>query len=303
MKTLILFISLFLILKLNAQIFAPDEATWFYTYNPEFTLDAGYQKIEIIGDSIINNQTCKILQKTNIGFNYWDREYYEIADGKVCIYEEDSIVYYNKGNQFYKLYDFTAKKGDVFKSISYQENCNTEFSVEIDSISNIIFDDKALKKFHCTIKDSIQEYQTYYIEKIGYPTYLFPSIQIGCDLVTGPHYPEPLRCYKDNDIGEYSTGVVASCDYTTGLNENQLSDEIICISPNPVKSQESIKIEFLDKKVKIISVYNILGEKIIDYSINNETDKIITLSKPNVYIICFTDNANRILTREKIVVQ
>lgn len=303
MKILILILSIFLISNLNAQIFALSEAVWYYTYDPDITLDDGYQKIEIVGDSIINNRTCKILQKTNIGFNFWDREYYEIADGKVCIYEEDSIVYYNKGDRFYKLYDFSAKKGDVFKSISYQENCNKEFFVEIDSISNIIFDNKALKKFHCTIKDSIQEYKTYYIEKIGYPTYLFPSIQIGCDLVTGPHYPEPLRCYKDNDIGEYSTGVVAYCDYTTGLNENQLSDEIISIFPNPVKSQESIKIELLDNKVRTISIYNILGEKIVDYSINNETDKIITLSKPSVYIICITDIANRILTRKKIVVQ
>lgn len=233
MKIYFLISTFFITNFISAQIFAPNEAIWYYSYAPDLTLDDGYQKIEVLTDTLINNKNCKILQKTNIGYNYFNQSYYEIKDGQIVIYEEDSTVYYLKENLFYILYDFSAKNGDTFNSINYTENCNEQFTVRIDSVVNVFYNDATLKKFHITINDSVQ---SYYLEKIGYPGYLLPLNGFGCDIIVGPNYPNPLRCYTDNQIGNYSTNIVSECDYIMSITNNLVKNEKIEVFPNPAKN-------------------------------------------------------------------
>ncbi len=294
MKTLT-FLTVFVIsINLNAQVFAPDDAVWYYTYDPEVTLDDGYQKIEVIGDTLINNKTCKILQKTNIGYSYWYQDYYEIDDGKIFIYEEDSVVYFKKDSIFYVLYDFSAKAGDSFYSISLFSSCNESFLVEIDSVTTIDFDGVPLKKFH------VGEY--YYLEKIGYPVYMF-RFQIPCEPIIGPHHPGPLRCYFDHEVGNLSTNIVSSCDYITSSNKQKLRNKSFKIYPNPSQSHESIRIEIFDEKIKGFVIYNSLGQKLKNYNINYQTSTFVSIRNPGSYIICFIDKNNNIMDREKILIK
>ncbi len=294
MKTLT-FLTLFLIsINLNAQVFAPYDAVWYYTYAPDRTFDDGYQKIEVVGDTLINDKMCKILQRTNIGYSYWYKAYYEKDYGKVFIYEEDSVVYFKKDSLFHILYDFSASAGDSFYSISLISSCNEPFLIEIDSITTADFDGLHLKKFHTG--------DYYYLEKIGYPDYMF-RFQIPCEPLTGPHYPGPLRCYSDNVVGRLSTNIVSSCDYLRTANEQKLRNKSFKVYPNPSKSQESIQIEIFDRKIKGFIIYNSLGQKLRSFNITDETSTSISIRNPGSYIVGFIDNNDNIMHQKKILIK
>lgn len=294
MKTLTIIILILISKSLHAQVFAPDEAVWYYTYDPEVTLDDGYQKIEVVGDTLVNDKLCKILQRTNIGYSYWYQKYYEIDAGKILIYEEDSVVYFKKDSLFHILYDYSAKAENSFYSISLFSSCNEPFLVEIDSVTTINFDGVPLKKFH------IGDY--YYLEKIGYPDYMF-MFQIPCEPITGSNGPGPLRCYFDNVVGNLSTNIVSSCDYITSSNQIRLSNNSVKIYPNPSQRQECINIEISDESVKKITIYNSIGQLIKNYNIIEYKNAAISIENSGNYIICFEDKNDKILYSEKLIIE
>ncbi len=223
-------IAFLTILNLDAQVFAPDDAVWHYNFDPDITLDDGYQKIEVVGDTVINEHNCRILRRTNIGYNWFDKRYYEFRDENIYIYEEDSIVYYLNSGRFYKLYDFTANAGDYYESSSYLEHC-ISFYVTVDSVGYIMHNQDRLKKYYFHINNDSEAY--YYLERIGYPYYLLPTkISNSCEVPTGFHFQGPLRCYQDSTIGLYTTAVSSSCSYITNSDETFMTENI-SLHPNP----------------------------------------------------------------------
>ncbi|MFO7668852.1 MAG: T9SS type A sorting domain-containing protein [Bacteroidales bacterium] len=247
-------IAFLTVLNLNAQVFAPEEAVWYYNYDPDITLDDGYRKVDVLGDTTIGLHNCQILRTIDIGYNYIDNDYYEIAGDSIFIYEKDSIVYYFKSSEFYILYDFTARTGDTIHTISYPDNCDSTYKIIIDSISYQYVSQDSLREYYFHINDDAESF--YYLEKIGYPDYLLPAFPNGCDILTGPHYPGPLRCYMDNIIGNYSSGVSPTCDYITGINgvdpERQIN-----IFPNP--TQGLVEIYSEDNQVYTYEIIDQLG--------------------------------------------
>ena len=194
------------------------------------------------------------LRTIDIGYNYYDNDYYEIAGDSILIYEKDSIVYYFKSDEFFILYDFTAKEGDTIPSISYPDNCDSTYIITIDSISFQYVNQDSLRKFHFHINDDADSF--YYLERIGYPDYLLPTFSYGCDILTGPHYPGPLRCYMDNIIGTFSSGVSPTCDYITGINEVDRKCQVN-IFPNPTRGIVEIYLE--DNQVYTYEIVDQLG--------------------------------------------
>ena len=77
------------------------------------------------------------------------------------------------------------------------------------------------------------------MDKIGYSEYILPMFDVGCDVLTGPHYPGPLRCYQDSNIGQYSTGISSACDYITDVQETSTSSRF-SLYPNP--AHESLQL-------------------------------------------------------------
>ena len=282
----------------NNPEFAPIGAEWYYNYDPDITLDEGYQKITVLRDTIIGNQSCRFLEVRNIGYSYFYKEYYDFKAGNIILYEKDNIVYYSKNNQFYVLYDFTAKAGDSYNSISYMQHCSQTFKVSIDSVTYVEVDEQLLKNFHVTLNDS---FQTNYIEKIGYNEYLLPQFGFGCEVLTGPHYPGPLRCYSDGDIGIYSTNIVSNCDYITSSTENKIFNDLKFF-PNPAESFITVsnpsniqikKIELIDFSGRIVQIWNANECK-------GNTMNIQNIS-PGVYLLKAETDAG--IKTEKLVVQ
>ncbi len=78
MKKLTIIIITTFILGSNSfsQSFAQIDATWHYSYYYLPTITDGYYKITSMGDTIINNKSCRKLLKENIGYNHMQQTYY-----------------------------------------------------------------------------------------------------------------------------------------------------------------------------------------------------------------------------------
>ncbi len=267
----------------NKPEFAPIGAEWYYNYDPDITLDDGYQKISVLKDTIIDNHNCRLLQIRNIGYSYFYQKNYNYKAGNIILYESGDTVHYYKNGQFYILYDFSAKSGDTFYSISYLPNCTQAFKVRVDSITNIEINDQLLKKFYITLNDSLQ---ANYIEKIGYNDYLLPQFGLGCEILTGPHYPGPLRCYYDNEIGVYSTNIVSACDYITSSDEIEMLHEGIRVFPNPAASFVTIS-NPANIPIKTIKLTDFSGRVVQTWRAQELVDNTLNIQHipPGIYLL------------------
>jgi len=300
-KTLI-FLFIFLISQnLLAQVFAPNEAEWYYTdpIDGFYSLEKGYQKIWVVGDTLIDGKNCEILQKREIGYDRFSKEYYNRNVGRIFVYTEDSIVYYQKGDQFYTLYDFTANPGESFETIGFHNCCTNAYVVNIDSVTFINNNSKTLKKFYVNINDSVY---TYYIEGIGYEDYLIPPFFAGCNPPTPwPRFPAPLRCYYDNKIGYFKTEEAPSCDYITHSKELSMLDKSIKLFPNPSKVDDVINIEINDIELSKISVFSLSGKMICYYEEITQPIMEIQIGKPGIYCIQLEDKKGNKLNKKLII--
>ena len=209
----LLIISGLINLNVAAQNYISQSSEWYYTYDPDITLDDGYQKIKVRTDTLIGNKNCKPMDVTNLGYSHFNQEHYENKAGNIILYEEDSIVYYQKDKQFHILYNYKAQVNDTFSTLGYTSNCSQQMLIKVDSISQIRIENGPLKRFHISINDSVK---SYYTEYIGYPDYFLPIFD--CTPITGFHHPGPLRCYLNAQIS-YSSQIVPSCDHITGVDE------------------------------------------------------------------------------------
>jgi hypothetical protein len=283
----------------NKPEFAPIGAEWYYNYDPDITLDDGYQKISVLKDTIIDNHNCRLLQIRNIGYSYFYQKNYNYKAGNIILYESGDTVHYYKNGQFYILYDFSAKSGDTFYSISNLPNCTQAFKVRVDSITNIEINDQLLKKFHITLNDSLQ---ANYIEKIGYNDYLLPQFGLGCEILTGPHYPGPLRCYYDNKIGVYSTNIVSACDYITSSDEIEMLNEGIRVFPNPAASFVTIS-NPSNIPIKTIKLTDFSGRVVQTWRVQELVENTLNIQHipPGIYLLKATTEAG--IKTGKLVVQ
>lgn len=233
---------------LYCQGFAPIGATWYYSEGFVFSGDIGYSKIESIGDTIINSKSCKILKKSKIE-GCSNRSYIELFhendSGEVFFYDNDLGI-------FQKLYDFNSGVGESW-NIKLAFYDGTELKIVdsikyyVDSISYININGYNLKIFHTKVETYRNYYEVYHskskiIENIGDVDYMFPWSLWFCDdnIISG------LRCYEDNIIGFYSTGIVDSCNYTyhwTGLRKETLDKSDLLIYPNPAKDLININVK------------------------------------------------------------
>jgi len=280
------------------QSFAPIGATWYYSEGFAFSGDIGYSKIESIGDTIINSKSCKILKKSNIEgcSNRPQIEFFHENDsGEVFFYESDL-------NIFQKLYDFNAAVGDSwYIKLKYNDGLELKIvdSVKyyVESISYLNINGNNLKVFHIKVEPYQNYYEVYHskskiIENIGDVDYMFPWNLWFCDdnIISG------LRCYEDNIIGFYSTGIVNSCNYTyhwTGLEKGTYEKSDLLIYPNPaenfiniyIKGISEFHFEIFDQSGRIIQS---------DVSFDSAIQSNISCLKPGFYFV-------RIFNTEKVI--
>jgi len=310
-KIYISFCFLFLIQFSFSQEWAPKGAKWYYEHvNTDITK---LTIIESIGDTIINEKSCKILQTKSISLaqnNYyeyhWDTGYKEKYD--FLYYQNDTIFYFNYcDNEFHPLYQFNVNVGDTITVREGENLCNfgeeysTKFKYAVDSISTIDIGENQYKLiFNTMTPDSDWGFNTSYIkeyypiiDKIGSTYYLFglsPTIYISDGI-------SHLRCYKDNTIEYRYNGFSGACDSLPDLPnsfEKLQNNNDISMITNDIESSTFIKFPIQFKKYELIDVQG----TVIQFG---NQHKISTKDLPNGMYIIKIETVDNVILYSKIL--
>lgn len=277
MKNSLLIIVFILIFgNSHCQEFAPIGAEWYYHEGWAFSGDINYIKFTSEKDTLIHGEVChKLTKRRKLLCN--DRPVIEyLFTRNDTVFFLDTIF-----NKFQILYNFAAEKGDTWNILVRDEDFDIDtIQVVVDSLSTININEMELKRLHVTI-NKLDEFwhqsgSSEFIEKIGDPQYMFywsHYSQIACDA----NWTRGLRCYIDDEIGYYSTGIADSCTYTykwTGI-ERKPYLTFLNVFPNPTSGMIEIRTNNdlnIDIELFTITGKFILARNKIEHEVLDLTD-------------------------------
>lgn len=303
MKKIILILSLLVVFaanKAHSQTWAPDGAEWYYEYiHFYFT---GYVHVTVVGDTVIHDTTCRILNRFAVIHNLVLGTTNTYDHGNSYMYSDDDRVYIFENNKFFTLYDFAANIGDT---IIIPQNGNLS-GFECDSIGMVTVVDtgsmtingKNLRRIYVSPTDeSHWSIHGYIVETIGpLNSYMLPEPHICVvDLYEGGR----LRCYSDPEFGLYSTGISPECDYLVSVPE--YSEEQFKVFPNPCEGVLNIHTaeELTGAE---LSIYNNMGKRVA-YKASLSPQAIIDLSGLPQGIYCITIKMGNYFANQLIVLK
>lgn len=242
----------------NAQTtWAPVGAIWHYEYHGGWGEYISYITLEATKDTVILGKDCRKLEQRGPGSNpdQWTSDNY-------FTYESNDTAWMFDGTEFRMLFDFGANEGESWEAYgpSFGGICiDSLTTVNIDSIGNETINGVELKYLKASTPEpgwgfnncSDWEENHKIIQKIGPMEFLFPQETCGADMPTVCF----LRCYEDDEIGFYTTGIADSCTYEHGVGIEEIEvDNRIQLYPNPVTDDLVIELKDIDSKVSTCNV-------------------------------------------------
>ncbi len=234
-------VCLFSPLLLNGQInyFAPVGSTWYYDHTFFFGNNKNdYTKILTIGDTVLDGQTSSVLFVENADINIPD-----LSDTVFVRFNNGKVFRYFPSIDAWGLqYDFNASVGDILMCYGNYFAMVDSFKVRVDSVGTTSINGNELRTQYYTSLDGDWDYTQKVIEGIGGQNFLFTSWTLAENTNNG------LRCYIDDTIGYYNTGMVDVCDTILylGLNDH-LELEKVSIFPTLTNSHITVKNPTPDK--------------------------------------------------------
>jgi len=227
---------------------------------------ADYNKLEVAGDTVIDEIPCKIIQRRYTTCNLrGERDY---------VYESDDRVYYYESTtgKFNLLYDFTKNAGEYWESpITTIEGSFDTLVFHVASSELIMINDLPVRVLET---NPVFRHNLYIpfgfsfriFEFIGCEGNFFPWHWWACDGL----WNSGLRCYVDIDFGLYITGIVEDCEYNTvGVKEMQTGAEKFSIIPNPSSGSFRINtpIGYIMQSMQV-KIFNRLGKEVTSLNVN-----------------------------------
>ena len=261
-----IFINLFVV-KVHAQNWFPEDATWIFNKQEFFTYPAhGYIRYKVDKDTLLGEIYAKLIRTETVDISG------EISQMDTLLaYEVDSKVYYWSNDQFNLMYDFSLNAGDTLNIEMKHNNCDSISPILIDSVSITNIDGQDLEVQHLSY--------TIYSEELGYNENISESIiekigseegfifQPGC--YAGEEYTySGLRCYNDNSISyknnwweNHFPGYECEALINDSTSSSQNSVPIgYRIFPNPCGNNLNITNGSGD--IFYIDIYNSLGKQL-----------------------------------------
>ncbi len=279
MKTaIILLIFLTYSLTIKSQEWAPVGAKWYYDITHAWSGNIEYRMLSCDSTVLFKGVMCQRIRNNHCACNNY------FCENKIYMYEVDSkVFFYNPDvDTFQLLYNFNSAIGESWV-ISY--GVLDTVVVRVDSIGSVLINGHSLRKLYVTYRynfsgwwdhlgdhDGSYEVKSVVIEKLGDVELLIniddPGLSV-CDM----DYIHHLRCYEDEEIGLYSTGIRPECRYTYVWEPDNIIQESadFKIFPNPVQDKLSIKSNLWEEIS--YEIYNIQG-----LMIQNGTTHIIDFS-------------------------
>lgn len=286
MKTVIYILLLFIVFFNNnnsafAQVdnhpWCPSGATWLYQRIGFFSQQ--HIKLTYIKDTIINNETTKVLQVSDITIvgpgplpNYaWSEQQ---AGFEYFLNRNDSIFRWHNG-QFWFLYDFNAVSGDEWV-ISENDDyaCTgttlpTRDTFTVVTIANQTYDNVTFETISGFDNGNWSIGQTI-VKNIGSLRTPYPiPINNDCYGIDGAtHLPSALNCYYDDLRGHIIFNAPPSNDCNFALtpikNLQKSSQETlkVTIFPNPTSNEFSVLTETDNAIIQQYEIFDINGKKL-----------------------------------------
>ncbi len=240
MKTLILSVILLSSFAGRSQTWCLPGANWKYSYMNGFGTE-GYTQIQYFGDTVINGQLSKILDKHIYAFNYQNSQAVDIDAGKEYTFETNGIVYLWYNNDWDTLYNFNASVGESWRMAKqpFTNACDSNSTLTVTAIGSKVINSQTLNylvvdfSFPNGFSDTI-------VEKIGFiNSYLLPYDF--CNGSLDANEGGPFRCYQDNNFTTYKPHFAESCDFILGLY-NIDSELNLQLFPNPASETLTISL-------------------------------------------------------------
>ena len=274
MNKYILIILLILISKpLIGQTWSPPGANWKYSF---LNLSGdGYVEIKYLADTLINNQTVKILEKSRHTYTYWNNQYNHYTYGFEYIYEDNGVVFILYNNNWDTLYNMNATIGDSWRMAKqpFLTVCDSNSTLTVTATGNKIINTNSLNyvvvNFNYNSSIGGLQFSDTIVEKIGFINSFMLPYDL-CNGVLDSHEGGIFRCYSDFNFGLYQPYYPNNCDFIVDVNELNKNNKII-VYPNPfnehftIKNTDNIKIE----EIKIFDVFGrlILNEMVTQNNI------------------------------------
>lgn len=240
MRKLIFLFCICLSAHIVAQDFAPVGATWHYSerfFDGLPSPQEGYNKLESVKDTMIHGKLCRKIEKED-RISCSDRpetEYLYTSNDSTFFL--DPVI-----DDFQLLYNFNAEKGDSWNILlnNYPELIMDTAKIHVDSSDVISINGIELKRLYVTYQiihvengDGFvfEEYPATIIQSIGDTKYMFNFNSYAYGACDG-NFMNDLRCYSDEILGLYETGIANSCGEVIPWNLTSAIDNY-CESTNP----------------------------------------------------------------------
>lgn len=272
-------------------VWAPQSAKWTYSGQGQII---SYIEIEYIKDTLLLGKQSKVLNKKQFTYRSQTNDVVSSFLGIEITYEEDSVVYLYRSGGYDTLYNFNSSIGD-----SWRLNCcqgDTSCIATITDTGTTIINDQHLKYiaveydygdlYPFKVNDTI-------IERIGTTNmYILP-----CDIIAEQldgNEGSKLRCYSDNELGNYSNNFEKDCDYLTSTNA--FNYESFKLYPNPCTN--TLYTENTSNSGMYLEIRNVSGTLFLSDDLIGKNQSIDISSLPKgVYFIIITTSKGKLFRK------
>jgi len=284
MKSIALFIVLFISQLALSQGFVTENKTWYVKDESWYDVNTEIFKTE--GDTIINDMTYKKLW-----FSFNDSAMIN-KDLRGFLREESGIVYYRDyySTEDKVLYNFNLETGDTAYIFNYY--CGEQMVI-ITGTDTIDYYGIPRKRW------ALQEWSwEYWIEGIGSTNGLFYSLLYEC---TADIYKK-LICCHENDTLIFMKEYEDECYQTNVGMVDGIDGGNVILKPNPVSQGQSFVIQ-CDQNIDEVGIINSAGALVKHLS--DDQQKTLSISSgqllPGLYLIRIKTADGQVLSRKLIV--
>lgn len=251
------------------QEWFPIGAEWYYTIGSSSGNNLGVYHIG--KDTIIGGRNAKIFAAKN---------YLNVAEDGEKVYR-----YIPERAEWYLLYDFTAQAGDTLEMYAFFDQF---FRIVIDSVTQIELAGDTFLAQHTSVLDKFDVgWGGRNIQYLGNDAFLIPTLGLG------PSFN--LRCYVPSQNQIYSL-VPFACDLVPVEDITSIQQKIK-VFPNPTSNLLNIDIpDFLIKESEI-SIYNLRGQLVKQYSNNEPSISVADLHAGLYFLLLKTTEGASYSTR------
>ena len=298
MKKLTTLLILLISITLHAQIWIDTGATWHYDWSG---ILPAFDKIEYIGDTVIQKKTCQTLQVSSYMFAPLEQggELLNTDISKRYTYSNGDTVFYLVNDNFHILYNFGAQVGDSWElGIDTNEFlCGRSF-VEVTSIGSTEINGQMHDYIQVTTApNSSVGFEGKIYKRFGViGDYLFPTPR-SCDpdiIVDFAMYN--FTCFQDDSFPLYNT-TDKECGYllSVGIPKLDTADGIVSVYPKPASNILMINVLKQNYTLRNIEIRDMQGRLL--KNINQPEIDILDLPKGFYLLQIEFGNGRRIVEK------